>query len=81
MAWIEQIAEDQAEGQLARVYAAGVKRAGRVFNIVRVQSQNPPVLQAGMGLYMAVMHGDSPLTRAQREMMAVVVSRANECHY
>ncbi len=81
MAWIEQIEQDQAEGQLARIYAAGVKRTGRVYNIVRVQSQNPPVLQAGMGLYMATMFGESPLTRAQREMMAVVVSRANECHY
>ena len=34
-----------------------------------------------VGLYTAVMHGESPLTRGQREMLAVVVSRANECHY
>jgi AhpD family alkylhydroperoxidase len=27
------------------------------------------------------MHGPSPLSRAQREMLAVVVSRANDCHY
>jgi AhpD family alkylhydroperoxidase len=27
------------------------------------------------------MHGPSELTRAQREMIAVVVSAENECHY
>jgi alkylhydroperoxidase family enzyme len=32
-------------------------------------------------LYGALMHGRSPLTRAQREMIAVVVSRTNGCHY
>lgn len=31
-------------------------------------------------LYGTLMHGGSPLTRAQREMLAVVVSRANDCH-
>jgi len=81
MAWIRQIDEDEAEGLLARVYASAVKRAGKIFNILRVQSQNPKSLQAGMGLYTAVMFGDSPLTRAQREMLATVTSRANHCHY
>ncbi len=34
-----------------------------------------------MGLYVATMHQPSPLTRAQREMLAVVVSKADACHY
>jgi uncharacterized peroxidase-related enzyme len=34
-----------------------------------------------MDLYMAVMFGKSPLKRAQREMIAVIVSAANECEY
>lgn len=81
MAWIRQISDDEAEGQLARIFESSRKRAGRVFNILRIQSLNPPVLHAGLGLYQSVMFGDSPLTRGQREMMAVVVSRANDCHY
>ena len=81
MAWIKTIDPNQADGLLAKVYEAAMKRAGRVFNIIRVQSINPSVLQAGMGLYMGVMHRDSPLSRAQREMLATVVSRANNCHY
>lgn len=81
MAWIKQINEEEADGLLSRVYAAAIKRAGKVFNILRVQSQNPKSLQAGMGLYATVMFEESPLTRAQREMLATVTSRANLCHY
>jgi alkylhydroperoxidase family enzyme len=42
---------------------------------------NPAVLRASMQLYGAIMHGPSPLSRRQREMLAVVVSRANGCVY
>ena len=34
-----------------------------------------------MDLYQSLMFGKSPLERYQREMMAVVVSSANECEY
>ncbi len=81
MAWITITDEPKADGLLAQIYEAARKRAGKVFNILKVQSLNPPVLQASMDLYVAVMKRESPLTRAQREMLAVVVSKANGCHY
>ncbi len=81
MAWIDIIDEDAAEGALARVYEGARKHGGRVPNIMKVQSTNAASLQSCMGLHGTIMHGESPLTRAQREMMAVVVSRANNCHY
>lgn len=81
MAWIETISDDRAEGLLASLYRAALKRAGKVFNIVRLQSVNPPVLRSSMAIYRDIMFGDSPLSRGQREMIAVVVSRANDCHY
>ena len=81
MAWIKLIDEARAEGKLARIYGAATKRAGRVFNILSVQSNNPDALQASMQLYQAASLGESPLTRAQREMLAVVVSKTNDCHY
>ena len=81
MAFIDIVDENQADGLLAGIYDAARKRAGRVYNILKIQSQNPGVLQAMLGLYVAAMRGESPLTRAQREMLAVVVSRANNCHY
>jgi alkylhydroperoxidase family enzyme len=81
MAFINTVDEQQADGLLARIYDAARKRAGRVFNILRIQSQNPAALQGMLDLYVATVRGESPLTRAQREMLAVVVSRANNCHY
>ena len=81
MAWIKLIDESQAQGKLARIYGTAIKRAGRVFNILKIQSNNPDALQASMQLYMAASLGESPLSRAQREMLAVVVSKANDCYY
>lgn len=82
MAWIRTIAPEEASGLLKRIYDEAVGRAGRVFNVLRIQSLRPEVLQAGVGLYEEVMLSPrSPLSRAQREMIAVVVSRANDCHY
>ncbi|NIM63100.1 MAG: hypothetical protein GTO30_16100 [Acidobacteria bacterium] len=82
MAWIELIAPDRATGLLKQLYDAAVKRAGRVYNVIRLQSRRPKVLRASTQLYMEVMHSrDSPLSRAQREMIATVVSRTNGCFY
>ncbi|MBK8915376.1 MAG: carboxymuconolactone decarboxylase family protein [Phycisphaerales bacterium] len=81
MAWIRTIPSDEAQGPLKQLFDAALLRAGRVFNIVRVQSLNPPVLKAGIGLYQAVMIGPSELSRALRELLAVVVSKTNGCHY
>ena len=81
MAWIRLTQPEQSEGLLRRIYDAATQRAGRVWNILRVMSPNPPVLQASMSFYAAIMHGASPLSRRQREMLAVVVSRKNDCIY
>jgi alkylhydroperoxidase family enzyme len=50
-------------------------------NILRIHGVNPPVLRAHFELYKTTMFGQSPLTRMQREMIAVVVSATNGCHY
>ena len=81
MAYIRTVGESEAQGALRAEYDAGVRRAGRVWNIVRLMSLNPGTLKASMGLYIATMQAASPLTRAVREMLAVVVSKANDCHY
>ena len=81
MAWVQQISEEHATGLLEKIYADAKKRAGRVFNILKLQSLNPPTLRASMGLYMQTTQADSPVSRAVREMIATVVSKTNECHY
>lgn len=81
MAWIKMIEPPEATGELQSEYEKGVRRAGRVFNILKVQSLNPPVLRASTQLYLTTMHGPSGLSRAEREMLATVVSWANHCFY
>lgn len=81
MAFIKTIEPEQAEGALKSEYEDALNRAGKVFNILKVQSLNPSALRASMQLYTATMHEESGLSRVEREMLATVVSRANHCFY
>jgi len=72
---------EEASGVTKGEYDAAVERAGRIWNIVSIQSQLPEVMRDSMRLYSSIMFGPSPLSRAQREMIAVVTSSVNECHY
>ena len=72
---------EDADGALAEEYEAAVERAGKVWNIVRSMSLNPLVLNRSIELYKAIMFGPSRLTRQERELLATVVSAANECYY
>lgn len=81
MPYLRLINEDAASGELKEEYDAAVERAGKVFNIVKAMSLRPGVLKRSLELYKAIMFGPSELSRAERELLAVVVSRANDCHY
>ena len=81
MPYIRQITIDQASGLLKKELQKAVARAGRVWNIVQIMSLNARVMKASMDMYGATMFAPSPLTRRQREMLAVVVSKANHCVY
>jgi alkylhydroperoxidase family enzyme len=82
MPWIRTIPPGEATGLLRRLYDEAIARAGKVFNVLGIQSLRPEVLEIGVKLYEELMFSPrSPLSRAQREMIAVAVSRANQCHY
>jgi alkylhydroperoxidase family enzyme len=81
MAFIGIIEPSVAEGGLKLVYNQAERRAGKVFNILKIMSRSPASLKASMDLYKATMFGLSELSRTQREMLALVVSAANHCHY
>lgn len=81
MAHLRLIGPDEADGPLAAEYEAAVARAGKVYNIVASMSLRPGVLKRSMELYKAIMMGPSELTRQERELLATVVSAANECYY
>ena len=81
MPWIKQITVDQATGLVKKELEKAIDRAGRVWNIVQIMSLNGRVLKSSMEMYGATMFAPSPLSRQQREMLAVVVSKVNGCVY
>ena len=81
MAWIQTIDEDEATGELKAIYDDIAERRGKLSNIMRIHSLNPPTMQAHMDLYLKIVFGKSRLRRAERELLATVVSLTNECPY
>jgi len=58
-----------------------MRRAGRIWNVLTIQSQTPEILRDSMRLYNSTMWGNSKLSRFDRELLAVVTSITNECEY
>jgi uncharacterized peroxidase-related enzyme len=81
MAWIQVISIDESQGELRAEYERMKIPSGKVANILAIHSLNPAALRVHFDLYKTLMFGPSELTRAQREMIAVVVSKTNRCHY
>lgn len=50
-------------------------------HIIRIHGVHPRAMRHHYDLYAELMRGPGPLSRVQREMIAVVVSAANRCHY
>ncbi len=50
-------------------------------NILQIHGVHPRVMRQHYELYLELMHRPGPLTRRQREMLAVRVSALNHCHY
>ena len=81
MAYIEQIGEENAVGMVADVYAAARKRADGVANILKLMSPDGPSLKGSVQFYVSLMKSTNALSPARREMLATVVSNANDCYY
>lgn len=81
MAHIPYVPEDAAQGLLSRLYDRYRDASGGVDNILRIHSLNPRSLEDHARLYGHLMRGPSPLSRVQREMIAVAVSAENDCFY
>ena len=50
-------------------------------NILRIHGVDPPMMRLHFDLDRHVMYGRGPLTRVQRETVAVAVSSRNGCLY
>jgi uncharacterized peroxidase-related enzyme len=81
MAYIKFIKEDKAQGQLKTYYKKYGDPFSGVDNVLKIHSLNPESLRFHYEYYKHLMNGPSELSRMQREMIAIVVSRINACHY
>ena len=81
MAFIPYVPYDEAQGMLAELYRRYGGERGWIDNILRIHSLNPLSLAHHVTLYAHLMRGPSPLSRVQREMIAVTVSAQNDCFY
>ena len=82
MANIEVIPDDEWTGELGNLYPQVVDPTyKRVDNIIAVHSLNPRGLAAHQGLYASAMAGTATLRKVERELIALVVSLENHCHY
>ena len=82
MARIKVIPDDDWDSALGELYPRVVDPVhGRVDNILAVHSLNPRGMAAHQGLYESAMAGTATLRKVERELIALVVSLANDCHY
>jgi alkylhydroperoxidase family enzyme len=81
MAHIPYVPFEAALGRLAELYRRYRAAGGGLDNIIRIHSLNPPSMEHHVDVYAHLMRGPSPLSRIQREMIAVTVSAVNGCFY
>ena len=82
MAWIDVVDDEEWDGDLAALRPRVVDRGtDRVDEIMAIHSLNPQALAAHDALYGSAMRGTASLRRVERELIALVVSVVNDCHY
>lgn len=81
MTWIRVVPPSEATGKLKQEYERAEKERGAVAHMHAITSLHPGALDAHLTLYDTVHFGESPLSRRERELIAVVVSRENRCGY
>lgn len=81
MARIKVIKYNEATGRLKDIYDELIYTRGKLANVHTIQSLRLESIVKHIDLYMEIMFSKSELSRAEREMMAVIVSVANKCEY
>ena len=81
MARIKVIEYEEAEGRLKEIYDNLINKRGKLAEVHTIQSLRPESIVKHIDLYLEIMFTKSELSRAEREMMAVIVSKYNGCKY
>ncbi len=80
-AWIRTTGETEAAGYVKNLYESFKKQRGWIPNILKATTIRPDITRGWVPFFNTLMYGLSGLKRTQREMIAVVVSAANDCYY
>jgi uncharacterized peroxidase-related enzyme len=81
LTWLEVPDEESLPAGVKALHEAPHEKLGFVPNVLRLYALRPTHLLLWNDHYEELMKGDSGLSKAEREMIAVVVSIANECRY
>lgn len=81
MSRIKTIDEAKAEGKLKEIYSAQKNYGIKLASIYKVQGIKPGALLNHLDLHAELIYANSELTRAERELIIVIVSLANGCKY
>ena len=79
--WLRVPDEDELPAEVLELWRPSLEKLGFVPNVLRLYALRPSRLLAWNTHYEEAMKGDSTLTKAEREMIAVVVSVTNGCAY
>ena len=81
MPYVRTIPYDEAQGELKDVYDNMIKVRGNISNVQAVSSLRPHIIKTLAAHVGSVMRSESGVSRAEREMVAAVVSATNKCQY
>jgi uncharacterized peroxidase-related enzyme len=81
LSWLRTPSEEDVPGEVEALWAEPLERLGFVPHVLRTFSLRPEHLLRWWSYYDELLRGESGLTKVQREMIAVVVSALNRCHY
>lgn len=81
MAFIKTIDESESTGELKKIYQELKQKRGKIANILKIHSLLPQTMTDHLQLYAHIMFNKSTIKREDKELIAVIISRLNNCNY
>jgi uncharacterized peroxidase-related enzyme len=81
LSWLAVPDEADVPAEVQELWEKPLEKLGVVPNVMRIFALRPEHLLRWWSYYDELLRGESGLTKAQREMIAVVVSATSRCHY
>jgi uncharacterized peroxidase-related enzyme len=81
LSWLRVPSEAETPAEVKELWEKPLEKLGFVPNVLRTFALRPSHLLLWNAFYEELMRGESALSKVQREMIAVVVSATNRCHY